>query len=502
MAKFFQGWLPYGTDDDDVILRHSLRTTHADILAYLTANSTSVVYRDASGTGSPVPTSVDSENGLTTGTGGYVITQPGGVSNYQRMDRGFQVSMEIETRFLTTNSPENGSGNYNPATDTECPLEFRPGIGGGAQSFRRHAALVDTRLWSAHLADWAGTFHGMGHGAFTKVNFGYIPGTKGGRFVVAYDGRIIAEAPGVDTAARANLFNIMNLGSGFNGGWSFPYRIRNFQLVARPPMLNVHPLLRKVMHVGDSFTMADATTANYGDKIPAAACERYLNQRGVFLNTYASATPAAAALGTWSVAIGGATIYDTGGGENFSTRLPDLCKVQQPSCVVLFGGVNDTRNSTAGPEQPLSHFTGTTWINAYKARLDQIIDNSPSGAFVVVCTIPHYIADVSLYSSEAAYLAAFPVSPVSAGGTFYQRVEAANARIRELEGYRSKTFVADVAPKWWTGGYNLQSFLTDAQHVAAGAVSGVGNDFHPGVRGQLHMGNAMGEAILRAINTL
>jgi L-fucose mutarotase/ribose pyranase (RbsD/FucU family) len=500
MTKYRQGWVPYGSDDEDILVQHPLNTSHADILAYFTANASSVVYRNSAGTGSPVPTDVDATLGLKTETGGYIATQPGGVSRYTQCDMGYQISLDIEARFLTSNYPEHGSGNYNPANNTECPIALMIGSGGGNMNITRHSSIVNTRLWSATLASVSFGLHAMSHGDYIRLNIGYFPGTKGGRFIIALDGRIMGEAAGTDTAARSLLANSLNIGSGFNGGWPFPYYVKNVQLVARSPMFNVHPQFRKVLHIGDSFTTPDPATVPYGDKVPFTSFERYLNQRNLFIgNNYANGTPAAPEAGTWTVAIGGGTIDDTASGANLSDYIASACQVQQPSFVCLFGGVNDTRNSTAGPEQPLSDFTDGTWETAYKTRLDEIIDNSPSDVKIAITTVPHYVADVSLYASIDQYMAAYPVAPLATGGTFYARVEAANAVIRSLEGYRDKVFVGECATKWWNGEWPLQTFLTDAQHVAAGAVSGVGNDFHPGVRGQYYMGVAFGEAAMRAI---
>jgi lysophospholipase L1-like esterase len=339
MARQHTGWISYGSDDPDVVFRHSLTTP-------ITASDISGKWNSLIISGNSAGPTHDSVRGM------KPVTAGGANSGYEfntaigaltGLDSGGQVSLEVERDWVCWNSSANGSSGYTRSA-TECVLSSLRASGTAIQFFQAlttsalHASFLGVTTYQGDMTDWTpvvsnitGLVHSNGKPDYITLRLGWWGGRNGGVCLFCVDDLPMGGGTTISTTASGYLHRLF-IGSN-QGLTNFApnHYIRNLQICRRPPVMPIHPALRSVAVLSDSL-VDDLTLADsYRDISFKFALRRFFakhNFRPGALNISEN--------GGYSV-----TTVNT----QLETKVATVL-AWQPDVVVISGGTNDLGSSS------------------------------------------------------------------------------------------------------------------------------------------------------------
>lgn len=434
-----RGWLPYGSSDDSVILQVSL-TSQSELEA-VSATSSAGIIAD--------PT-FDANLGMkcTGSSAGWLITE---LTGYEALDNEGQISMEVESSYLTTSlasAPSTGddtvANNANDPTilgirDAASNFGSVFGVNNVAQEVAKAAftnfdgGLDSSRDLQFDAARNSTTpsnapiyFHSEGKPQYSTINVGWA----GNNHWLSVNGKMIMMESFTRHTGAFNRLYIGNLigGVGYRMGDWF---VRNLQISNRRPSFPVHRLLRRVITWSDSlFESVDTYSATTNDAamdntVNAQIRER-LGERGVYCGWLDSDIN------------DGYTVYT--GVNNFSDVLSTITDAK-PDIVVCQFGTNDVG---AGASFSATSFTDTA-TDGYKALIDSLIAGGVQK--IIACTVP--------------------TRNNASGNTqaITDAITAANSAIADLPSYNSNVHVADVFAAMGGHSAAANNFQSDGIHM-------------------------------------
>lgn len=292
MPKHFPGWLDYGTEDDSVLFRHSLKgpITAADIsgLWSTVTNTTAAPIHD--------PVRGMKANDGNGGNAGYLLQTA--TSTILALQDGGHISLEIERDWGARHDPSNGTSGYVPASE-ESALSFSPdGTSTALAAPRKRVSgeitatgYNNVNSYSFDFSDWVvntgiaptSSYHSEDKGDFVTVQVGWQSLNNGSPLMLAVDG--LPVGGNKFSATLANMANRLYIGSirGVAGTFVKNHFIRNLQisLLAPAGIMPVHPQLRSVAFLSDSITDNVALNGPYRDNAARFSLRRYLAKRGI-----------------------------------------------------------------------------------------------------------------------------------------------------------------------------------------------------------------------------
>jgi len=333
--KIRHGWVPYEADDEDVVFRSPL-TSLASLTDQVTAGNlaSAAVYPVSGNTNT-----YDSVKGFKAGASGG-LTFALSAANAALVDRGFQISLEVERKLLVA-SPLDSSRHTSDgdviAGEQRILEAFSGAIPTGQIQLLKVSLSTNDKYATAYLGTGNGLanifwdfidgpassthyLHSVGKGDFVTVNIG----SHGRHVYYAFDGCIYGYAE------RLGVANFLNWVLGNDRGASKfveNHYVRNIQLVARPPIFSCPPLFSHCYVVSDSiFDSLSNYSQDAADAIPRVGATRPLHQRGLRWGKFTISEN------------GGATI--TAGADDLDADL-DTAIAARPSVLYFRGGHND-----------------------------------------------------------------------------------------------------------------------------------------------------------------
>lgn len=360
MSNVFNGWIPFGSDDDSILGQASCKTQ-----ASLDALSGTVTT-----TGSGLTFSNDGMD--TNGSGGIKIAT---LTGYANLDNAGQISFDAprswvcfddaaaHTTGLVPSANEVAIGLGSDQIATKTTSETMSCLLNGAQAAKELTDGIYNAAQSIPIAVNSG-----GRKETIRVQLGWM----GSRIFMAFDDYIYAG--GQMTGVPSNDFANIYLGSldGTNNYMSSGYPIKNLLISNKPPIFPVHTALRKVSFLSDSSMKQDAPNGTFRDGLTSQYFRGELARRGF-------------RCGAVSVDVNGShTIVDTAT-NNLSDRITALT-AEYPQIVILSAGSNDVVTDALPMDQ--------TWDTGLKSLLTSILAIS-SVEKVIVRTVPSLKGDAS-----------------------------------------------------------------------------------------------------------
>lgn len=388
MSVSYSGWLPYGTDDTSVMIRHPLTAemTAADL------NCSSKVYYgtgvDDGGIGLGRATFDTRKGMLLKNDTGYLSYRFTGLTDSTKLANGGQLTFEVSRDWVCTN--ENGSTGWNAAV---LETIFAASQGGLDNMFNR-TSIIATSFHSGSSANFniwdktTGTLrvHSAQKGEYIKINIGWGSSAKGGFTVLAIDGLPIMSAVR-NNAAYSNKWNSFWFGSGnasnfLHSNYPGDCWIRNFQVSNRPPVFPVHPALSKVLYFGDSIVGNKLTNAPQMDCNGSLSILRSLANKGLFVGSIEAVTRSGRPVSSAQTA-----------GANLNDEIQAYLVTHRPTMLYLRGGTNDSD----------SDIETNDFENALQTIIERAfgLNGQPSTTVqkMVVGNIPSKIQDTAYFTS-------------------------------------------------------------------------------------------------------
>lgn len=475
--NIYPGWLPYGSNDDSVVLRLPLTE---DFVA-ADANCSFITYAgtgvDDGGVGLGRAT-FDSERGMLaynpTGTLSYRLV---GLTRRAELDAGGQVSFQVPRDWLSSNESDSTGWSNSGSTETA----IGPAQGGNEPLFSRSSVRLSGSLGGGfyNINRWSGAtsqtqrIHSVGKDEYVTINVGWGSGIIGGHVILAVDG-LPCMRSNRNNGSYANKWNRLWLGSmdgaGFMGSvYGGLAYLRNLQISSRAPIFPVHPTLGKCVMFGDSLVQDMATNAPNMDNNPAFAIIRPLAKKGLLPGEFVTQTH------------GGHQVAQTGSMELYG-ELPGLLS-ENPTTVFLRAGSNDTDSDSE-----------TSAFDAdFKDMIEVILglNSNPETSVqkLIIGTVP----------SRRATL----VNPTYDAGADPARVAAVNGDINAIPAWIEATHPSRHGDVAIADCYTRMGAETPGQAVFLGQL-GDGLDYpgdiHPGPGGNFLAGLAYADALLRVLS--
>lgn len=369
------GWLPYGSDDASVIIQHDLCSA---------PTAAGLGFGGLTQRGSFSSIVHHATRGFQANGGSYNFTA---YTNTTALDAGFQISVEVERKWLCWNDSSKGSDGFTPGTDEQL-LSIVPTAATSFNFWLFQRSGANNTLFRAFNQTAISTNyytgvtelvnpHSIGKSDYVTLNVGYIPSRVGGTVMVAVDGLIVAKATCNDSGLSGLLTQIY-IGSGPNTRFCSTYYMRNLQISNRPPMFATHPLLQKVVLWGDSMC---GTSLSYNDGImldnkPGLAFLRELSKRGIYVGDMKVQSNSGYTLGTYTGSVA----------SNLTSTLATL-QAENPDLVLVRAGTNDFSNGNYNLTELNSSVT-TLFDNilATNDRVHLIVASVPTGLYANALT--------------------------------------------------------------------------------------------------------------------
>lgn len=358
------GFVAYGSGDSSIILETPL-TSQASVLT--------PTIGPAGNERTAGSISYDSELGITYADGSNAAASWTDAGVFGVMGYAYQVSYEIETKFISELSPD-ASGNIGGSegithTAAQANVAFHSlsdSIGAGsygkANAFRQAA---NSAFWpKASNQNAAGTpsrgVHSVGKDRFCLVTMSVI-GDKVDLYIDRGLQGTGSNANGGDAVERFYIGSDRgNTDRGLHSG----YHIRNLVVSSRPVNIPVLDKTRKIVWLGDSFTnqAGQAYGTNLFDAKVEISLEREFHKRGIGIGEQSFNS------------VSGGTWWDDG--ATIQTALPAAI-ADDGDIYMLYGGWNDCSQNTgaslnAGTEAGL------------KLVIDDIIAITRASAIVII----------------------------------------------------------------------------------------------------------------------
>lgn len=374
MARYgARTFLPYGVDDDSIIFRSPL-TSEASFTSpeigtanSFTANITSGVFDAVKGFNAK-------------GDSNLSINQ---LTNYADLDNAGQISFELQTEWVCTYDPTNGSHGFLPVASQEQMLTISPGTGAddillyrnkiGNQAYMAcwfNGMVIATPDYYKDFKQQGGAqtcyVHSGNKGEWVTINIGWSGGPEGGEIMVSIDG-LPYSGDKRNNGTDANLFQNIFIGSSpTSTSFVQDHYIRNLQISTRPPSRTVNKLVRKIAVLSDSMFEIDDFTSVRRDAISSMALRRRMQANGF-------------SIGDLSVDVNsGYTIDTTGSNDLFDATNMTALENQRASIVVIRGGTNDVIQELT---------IDSTWFTNFKTQLTTILGWDATEA-IVVSSVP------------------------------------------------------------------------------------------------------------------
>lgn len=459
------GWLPYGSSDASVLFYHPLTTTPTNTTIPCTT-------LDTVGTGSITH---DATLGALFNGKSYRIAA---LTNADNLFYGGQISFQVQRAWISTydasGTASGSTGTFTNQTQAAISLLTTSGhlcrwpqrtgtdtTGIGLLHF--NAAVTQKNPYTA--ASSTPCINSNGKDEFVTVNIGWVGSPSGGRWYLAIDGLLVSYWDSAVTGV-SGLGALWYLGSDRGSANTFvsAHYMRNLQISSRPPMLAIHPKLRKLVLWGDS-KIKDLIAAHfvgnpYYDAAVGLSCVRKLASRGLYCGDVVAQSN------------GGYTVTDLGATQLQSVRATLLAA--NPTVVCMSAGTNDVDSDwatySAQFETDLKDHIST--IMAYSTVEMMIIGNVPS----------RYYGDN--------------------GNTYTANVLAANAIYAGIENWWDTTGAVAAGVPGKVGmvkvvdTYNCLGGANPPPKTFIGQLTGLNNDVHYASYGHYLQGKQFGEGIL------
>lgn len=449
------GWVPYGFDDPDVIIKRDLCS------ALSTSNMPFNTLITSHGTFSGAVH--DAKLGMQANTGSYRFQVFNGNANGNAaMDNGFQISLEVQRKWLCVNNIAVGSDGFTSVD--ECAMAFIPTTQAG--TFRVFEKLTDVftgrqfNTTSVNVNYLSGATenmapHSIGKDDYVTINMGFIPSRVGGTVIYAVDGLILAKRVTSDPTFTGLLAN-MYIGSGV-GALYCTYYIRNLQVVARPPAFYSHPQLSNVVIWGDSmaFDLSYADGIMY-DNTPALSMMRKLAKKDLYPGKIACQTNAGYNLGTY-----------TGSSKTSLSTVLTTLQAAAPLLVIISAGSNDMTDVTFNEAEMRSSIASRiSTILGWNSNIKIILRGVPTG---------YYQTNLLAYTAT----------------------HAANRVL--LDNYYKELVTTHLGRVFFADAYKRLKGESPDANTYIGQQTGLLTNLHLSSRGGLEVGNLYAESIIEKI---
>ncbi len=379
MTRYRTDWLPYGSDDEDVVLRHSLTT--APSAAEMGYSTRTIVGNAGGPTHDPV-LGMRAFNIAAAASSAYRFDTASAA--LQACEQEGQLSFEIEAKWIAAVAANLSESAGDVTGAFEAPFLFTSNSGtnnpfclgkvsNGAISFRFGAGTDSSQIpfiGGERLAT-ANAFplvHSVGKSRFVRVNFAWWGGLTGGDACIAIDDFLCSRVVRVATGSTANLLNRLFFGCENGSNFVPNHYMRNWQIAKRAPVFPVNKGIGRVGAQSDSILdfMNTFSASLYGEAMINCSALRYLQQQGIRID------------GWGEQELGGGTVHNSGGIQFASTRAAVLAI--RPDTVIIMGGTNDLPDAafTTDYQDHINFFMGVGAYAASQIRAQRVL----------LCTIP------------------------------------------------------------------------------------------------------------------